>query len=83
MSLEEKEWTPTLVCPPEKNPEGRTFFDWNDEKLKKWKADAIKMQELHVKDNNRTEWFEYNAEERDAIELRILMTVYGVRMPLV
>jgi hypothetical protein len=78
-----EEWTPKLVRPPEKNPEGRTYLDWNDQKLQKWKADAIKMQEVHVRDNNRTEWFAYAPEERDSIELRILMAVYGFRVPQV
>ncbi len=83
MAPKDEQWIPKLIRPPEKDPEGRTFFDWNDEKLKKWKADAIKMQEAHVRDNSRTEWFEYKPEERDAIELRILVTLYGIRTPVV
>ena len=39
------------------------------------------MQEAHVRDNNRTEWFAYTPEQRDAIELRILVALYGVRTP--
>ena len=83
MPPKDEEWKPQLVRPPEKDPEGRTCFDWNDEKLKKWKSDAIKMQEAHIRDNNRTEWFAYKPEERDAIELRILIALHGIRIPQV
>ncbi len=71
------------VHPPEGNPPGRTFFNWNDEKIKKWKSDAIRIQDIHVKDNNRTEWFVYTFDEVDVMELRILVTLYGVRTPQV
>jgi hypothetical protein len=83
MAPKDGEWTPKFVSPPERNPEGRTYFDWQDEKLQKWKADAIRMQEGHVQDNNRTKWFTYKSEDRHALELRILVTIYGIRTPKV
>ena len=83
MAPKDDPWIPKLVRPPEKDPETRHFFNWKDEKLLKWKNDAIKMQEMHVRDNNRTEWFAYIPEERDAMELRILMALYGTRIPKV
>ena len=72
-----------FVIPPS-NPGGKTYFDWNkDEKLKAWRDGAIRLQETHVKDNNRTEWFSYKAADGDAIELRILVAIYGIRTPTV
>lgn len=76
-------WTPRYVRNPANKPPGRTCFDWTDPKLLKWRNDAIKMQDVHVRDNNHTEWFAYLPDERDAIELRILMVVYGLRVPKV
>ena len=74
---------PEFVIPPN-NPGGRLFFDWdNDAKLKEWRDRAITMQETHVKDNNRTEWFPYKAVDRDALELRILVAINGIRTPTV
>ena len=74
-------WTPEYVSAPESNPKGRTYFNWNDERLQRWKDDAIKMQDAHVKDNNRTEWFAYERADGGDLELRIAVTVYGVRTP--
>ncbi|CAF1263281.1 unnamed protein product [Didymodactylos carnosus] len=81
MAPTDGEWTPQFVSPPVRNPEGRTYFDWKDKELQKWEEDAIRMQEGHVQDNNRTEWFTYKSEDRDALELRILVTIYGIRTP--
>ncbi|CAF1691357.1 unnamed protein product, partial [Adineta ricciae] len=75
------EWQPRHVDLREQKPEGRTYFDWSDSELQQWKEKAIKMQDAHVKDNNRTKWFAYNFEHRDALELRILVALHGVRMP--
>lgn len=82
MAPKDAVWKPQLVTPPE-DPKGRTCFDWNDDKLKEWRDNAVKMQEAHVKDNSRTEWFAYTPQQRDAIELRILMTIHGLRTPKV
>ncbi|UJR11289.1 hypothetical protein I4U23_015470 [Adineta vaga] len=81
MAPKDDGWTSKYVSPPERDPEGRTYFNWKDEELQKWKQDAIKMQDGHVRDNNRTEWFIYKPEDRDALELRILVTIYGIRTP--
>ena len=83
MAPKDDEWKPELVRAPEKDPESRHFFDWKDKKLLEWKNHAIQMQEMHARDNNRTEWFAYKPEERDAMELRILMALYGIRIPKV
>jgi hypothetical protein len=69
----------TVIRP--ENPQGKTYFDWNDDRLKKWKEDAILMQESHVKDNNYTKSFVYKRDERDSLELRILITMCGLRTP--
>ena len=61
------------------NPQGKTYFDWNNERLKKWKEDAIKFQVSHVNDNNNTKWFVYKSDKRDSLELRILITICGMR----
>uniref|UniRef100_A0AC35FYC6 DUF4781 domain-containing protein n=1 Tax=Panagrolaimus sp. PS1159 TaxID=55785 RepID=A0AC35FYC6_9BILA len=81
--VDQKVWSPTLVTecknPPIKS--NRCSIDWSSKEVQEWKANAIKMQEAHVKDNSRTLWFSYLPEERDAIELRILITLYGIRTP--
>lgn len=77
-------WRPRYVVPPANDPQGRTFFDWkNDEKLKEWKNNAIKLQDVHVRDNNLVKAFNYKIGEGDALELRILVAIYGVRTPTV
>ncbi|CAM4827068.1 unnamed protein product [Rotaria magnacalcarata] len=81
MAPKDPEWTPKFVSLSENCPEGRTYFDWNDKGIEEWKANAIKFQDTHVKDNNRTEWFTYKSEDRDALELRILMAICGFRTP--
>lgn len=72
-----------VVCPDEK-PAGRTCLDWNEKAILDWKSKAIQLQDAHVNDNNRTKWFKYDAiDNRDSLELRILMAMYGVRTPKV
>lgn len=72
-----------VVCPDDK-PSGTTYFDWDDSKLKKWKKEAISLQDAHVRDNNRTRWFTHNSLiDQDALELRILMAIFGLRTPQV
>jgi hypothetical protein len=71
-----------LVTCPQKYPVGKNYFNWDNEKLKEWLDCAIKLQESHVKDNNRTRMFKYNQlEDRNELELRVLITVYGLRTP--
>ncbi|KAE9548611.1 hypothetical protein FO519_008177 [Halicephalobus sp. NKZ332] len=71
---DENKFEPEHVTIPDDytGDQGHTAFDWKSNEIQKWKMDAIKMQEAHVKDNNRTKWFVYEPEQRDAIELRIL-----------
>jgi hypothetical protein len=71
-----------VICPDEK-PDNKTYYDWDEKGLKKWKEKAIKLQDAHVRDNNNTMWFKFSPEDRDALELRILITIYGVRTPQV
>ena len=75
---------PNFVVCNEKEPAGRNYFQWDDEKLIKWKNDAICLQDAHVRDNNQTKWFKYNSIiDQDSLELRVLIAIYGVRTPQV
>jgi hypothetical protein len=76
----------TLVhCPQNKPDNSNTYFDWSDAQLINWKENAIQLQNAHVSDNNNTMWFEYNSslEHRNLLELRILITLNGLRTPQV
>lgn len=64
-------------------PTSGTYFNWNDEQLKKWVVDATNLQGIHVRDNNKTEWHKYLLDQVDALELRILCSLYGIRTPQV
>ena len=64
-------------------PTSGIYFDWNDKQLKTWLDDAINLQGIHVKDNSKTEWHKYSLDEVDALELRILCSLYGIRTPKV
>ena len=72
-----------LVTCPKHSPDGRTYYDWNTDGIKSWKENAIRLQNAHVRDNNNTMWFKFFPEDRDALELRILITIYGLRKPQV
>jgi hypothetical protein len=71
-----------VICNEDKpSSSKRNFFDWNDYKLEEWKQKAFQLQEAHARDNNLTEWFTYKIQNRDSLELRILITIFGIRIP--
>ena len=73
---------PSVICPNER-PTGHTSFNWNDDIIKEWRKKAIEMQQTHVNDNTRTRNNVYKSSERDALELKILIAVNGLRIPQV
>ena len=56
------------------------IFKWEDAELQKWVKNATKMQDQHVIDNNNTKFFEYKKTELDAIQLRICMILFGMKV---
>jgi hypothetical protein len=64
-------------------PKFMNVFDWNDPELQKWVDDAVKMQQTHVNDNNLTEFFRYKPTDFDAIQLRICIILFGMKVSLI
>jgi hypothetical protein len=61
-------------------PEFMNIFKWDNEELQKWAKDAVKMQNVHVADNSNTKYFQYNQSEFDAIQLRICIVLFGMKV---
>lgn len=70
---------PKHVVPPA-DPGFMNIFDWKDEELQKWLELAVKTQDQHVADNNKTKFFEYKQSEFDAIQLRICIILFGIKV---
>jgi len=61
-------------------PEFMNVFEWNNPELQKWVENAVKMQQTHVNDNNLTEFFRYKPTDFDAIQLRICIILFGMKV---
>jgi hypothetical protein len=69
------------VIPPTA-PEFMNIFKWDNTELQKWVTNATKMQDRHVADNSTTKYYEYKQSEFDAIQLRICMILFGMKVNL-
>lgn len=63
-----------------KAPQSTNIFQWDNQELQKWVNSATKMQNQHVIDNNNTKYFRYKQTELDAIQLRICMSLFGMKV---
>lgn len=63
-------------------PDFMNIFDWNDSKLQEWAKDAVNMQDKHVDDNNNTAFYAFDRAEYDAIQLRLCITLFGMKVNL-
>lgn len=63
-------------------PKSMNIFKWDDPELQKWVQSAIQMQNQHVIDNNNTEHFKFKHSQIDAIQLRICIILFGIKVNL-
>uniref|UniRef100_A0AC34F042 DUF4781 domain-containing protein n=1 Tax=Panagrolaimus sp. ES5 TaxID=591445 RepID=A0AC34F042_9BILA len=82
MAANSSEYVPLNVNVPEKNKKFNVF-DWNNAKLQEWVKIATKNQDFHYRDNSLTECFVYNDHEFDAIQLRLCMVFFGLKVKIV
>ena len=78
MSGNMESWTPTKVTISKDPLSSCDIFEWDNTKIQEWKKNAIKMQEAHVMDNNKTKWFVYKSNEGDFLELRLMIWTFGI-----